>query len=89
MAPCTTPRSCAHHPETDGIVRGQAALRLWWADSFGRVPGLRDEARRVTLAGDRLFFEYDRSLPGGATLAVAESFLARGGLIVESSVYHG
>jgi 8-oxo-dGTP diphosphatase len=84
-----SPKLRARQPETGGLVKGKAALRAWWADSFERLPGLHYEARRVTAAGDRLFLEYDRSLPGEATLAVAELFVVRSGRIAESRVYHG
>jgi 8-oxo-dGTP pyrophosphatase MutT (NUDIX family) len=84
-----SPKLRARQPETGGLVKGKAALRAWWADSFERLPGLHYEARRVTAAGDRLFLEYDRSLPGEATLAVAELFVVRNGRIAESRVYHG
>src|SRR6185369_13264651 len=84
-----SPKLRARQPETGGLVKGKSALRAWWADSFERLPGLHYEARRVTAAGDRLFLEYDRSLPGEATLAVAELFVVRNGRIAESRVYHG
>jgi 8-oxo-dGTP diphosphatase len=84
-----SPKLRARQPETGGLVKGKAALRAWWADSFERLPGLHYAARRVTAAGDRLFLEYDRSLPGEATLAVAELFVVRAGRIAESRVYHG
>jgi ADP-ribose pyrophosphatase YjhB (NUDIX family)/ketosteroid isomerase-like protein len=84
-----SPKLRARRPETGGLVKGKAALRAWWADSFERLPGLHYEARRVTAAGERLFLEYDRSLPGEETLAVAELFVVRAGRIAESRVYHG
>jgi len=84
-----SPKLRARRPETSGNVRGKEALRAWWADSFDRLPGLHYEARRVTASGHLLFLEYDRSLPGEATLAVAELFVVRAGRIAESRVYHG
>jgi ADP-ribose pyrophosphatase YjhB (NUDIX family) len=84
-----SPKLRARRPESGGNVRGKEALRAWWADSFDRLPGLHYEKRRVTASGDLLFLEYDRSLPGEATLAVAELFVVRAGLIAESRVYHG
>ncbi len=84
-----SPKLRARRPETGGNVRGKEALRAWWADSFDRLPGLHYEARRVTASGHLLILEYDRSLPGEATLAVAELFVVRAGRIAESRVYHG
>jgi 8-oxo-dGTP pyrophosphatase MutT (NUDIX family) len=93
-----SPKLRARRPETEGHVRGEAALREWWSDSFARLPGLEYVTRRITAqdgargaaGGDaRLFLEYDRKLPGEATLAVGELFVCRAGRIVESRVYHG
>jgi ADP-ribose pyrophosphatase YjhB (NUDIX family) len=93
-----SPKLRARRPETEGHVRGKAALREWWADSFARLPGLAYVTRRVTSERDaprerpgdgRLFLEYDRQLPGEETLAVGELFVCREGRIVESRVYHG
>jgi hypothetical protein len=79
-------------------VRGRAALREWWSDSFARLPGLEYVTRRVTVDAasradrsdeSRLFLEYDRRLPGEETLAVGELFVCRRGRIAESRVYHG
>jgi hypothetical protein len=98
-----SPKLRARRPETGGIVRGKAALREWWADSFARLPELRYVERAITAArapafaeGDgrgerdgRVVLEYERVVPGEAPLAVAESFAVRGGAIVESRVHHG
>jgi len=93
-----SPKLRARRPETEGHVRGKAALREWWSDSLARLPGLEYVTRRITAhdgargaadADARLFLEYDRKLPGEATLAVGELFVCRAGRIVESRVYHG
>jgi 8-oxo-dGTP pyrophosphatase MutT (NUDIX family) len=93
-----SPKLRARRPETEGHVRGRAALREWWSDSFARLPGLEYVTRRVTVDAasradrsdeSRLFLEYDRRLPGEETLAVGELFVCRRGRIAESRVYHG
>ena len=54
-----------------------------------RLPGLRYDERAVTAGRDRVFLEYLRVNPGEESYPVAESFLLRGGKIVESKVFHG
>jgi len=88
-----SPKLLARRPETGGLVRGRAALHDWWADSFARLPGLHYAERAITTAGTpadgRVLLEYERSLPGEATLAVAEAYRVLAGRIHESRVYHG
>lgn len=97
-----SPKLRDRRPETGGLVRGRPALRDWWADAFARLPGLRYAERTITAMGTamgtatgttdgsgRIVLEYDRTVPGEAPLAVAELFVVRAGLIVESRVFHG
>ena len=86
-----SPKLLARRPETEGVVTGRAALRDWWADCFERLPGLHYEERSIATspASGRILLEYDRTVPGEPTLAVAEAFTVRRGLITESRVYHG
>jgi 8-oxo-dGTP pyrophosphatase MutT (NUDIX family)/ketosteroid isomerase-like protein len=88
-----SPKLLARRPETGGFVVGRPALRDWWADCFARLPGLRYTERSITTSGDaadgRFMIEYERTTPGEAPLAVAESYLVRAGGIAESRVYHG
>jgi len=85
----TSPKLRDRQPETKGEIRGKAALRAWWADSYARLLGLRYEERHVTATGERVFLEYDRVVPGEAVLRVAELFVVREGKIRESRVFHG
>jgi 8-oxo-dGTP diphosphatase len=85
----TSPKLRDRRPETNGEVRGKAALRDWWADSMTRLPGLHYAEQTLTASGDRVFMEYLRTNPGDADLLVAESLVARDGVIVESHVFHG
>lgn len=85
----TSPKLRDRQPESKGEIRGKAALRAWWADSYERLPQLRYEERHLTATGDRVFLEYDRVLPGEPTLRVAELFVIRDSLIRESRVFHG
>jgi 8-oxo-dGTP diphosphatase len=85
----TSPKLRARQPETDGKIRGKAALRAWWQDAFDRLPGMHYEERHVTASGDRVFLEYVRRVPGEADLVVAELFVVTNGVIGESVVFHG
>lgn len=85
----TSPKLKVRDPKTGGKVRGQAALRAWWADSYARLPGLRYEEQHLTAAADRVFMEYLRVNPGEESYVVAEVLVVRGGKIVESAVFHG
>lgn len=85
----TSPRIRTLHPETGGALRGKEALRRWWSEALGRLPGLRYDECAVTASADRVFLEYDRVVPGEPTTRVAELFRLRGGRILESRVYPG
>jgi ADP-ribose pyrophosphatase YjhB (NUDIX family) len=84
-----SPKLRDRKPETKGEIRGKSALRAWWADAFARLPGLAYDERAITTSHDRVVLEYLRRAPGEADLVVAESYLVKGGLIVESRVFHG
>lgn len=85
----TSPKLKVREPASQGMVRGKAALRAWWADSYARLPGLRYEEKHLTASGDRVFMEYLRVNPGEESYVVAEVLVVRGGRIVESHVFHG
>lgn len=85
----TSPKLRERQPETGGQVRGRAALREWWADSFRRLPGLAYELTTLTADAERVWFEYRRRLPGQPDSMVAEVLEVRAGKIVASRVYHG
>jgi ketosteroid isomerase-like protein len=84
-----SPKLKLRKPETEGFVRGKAALRDWWADAFNRLPGLRYEYTTLTADEDRVFMEYRRTVPGEEEMMVAEVLEISAGLIHESRVYHG
>ncbi len=85
----TSPKLRVSHPESGGVIRGKAALSLWWRESNVRLPGLRYEERSLTASDERVFLEYLRHAPNEAPIPVAEVFDVRAGLIVASRVYHG
>lgn len=84
-----SPKLRARDPASKGLVRGKAALRAWWADSYARLPGLRYEEKRLTASGGRVFMEYLRVNPGEESYLVAEVLVIRAGKIAASAVFHG
>lgn len=84
-----SPKLKVRLPETQGLIRGKAALRSWWADAFERLPSLRYEVLRLTASKDRVFMEYVRHVQGEADLQVGEVLEIAQGRIIASRVYHG
>ena len=85
----TSPKIRVRHPETGGLLRGKAAMREWWQDSFDRLPSMRYRPTALTADRDRVFMEYVRTVDGEPDLPVAEVLDVREGLIVASRVFHG
>ncbi|MBL7864245.1 MAG: nuclear transport factor 2 family protein [Cyclobacteriaceae bacterium] len=83
-----SPKLKARQPETNGVIRGQAAMRVWWEGAFKRLPSLRYELVRLTPYKDRVFMEYIRHVQGEDDLFVGEMLEVRNGLIIASSVFH-
>jgi len=84
-----SPKLKQRMPETNGMVRGKNALRLWWQDAFQRLPGLAYKEKQLTANMERVFMEYAREVPGEETFMVAEILEIKDGLIRASRVYHG
>lgn len=84
-----SPKLMVRHPETKGMVRGKAALRLWWQDAFDRLPSLRYEVLKLTADEEQVFMEYIRHVEGEAELRVGEVLVIEEGHIIASRVYHG
>jgi len=84
-----SPKLKQRMPETNGMVRGKEALRMWWSDAFQRLPGLTYREKFLTANNERVFMEYVREVPGEETFAVAEVLEVKEGLILASRVYHG
>lgn len=84
-----SPKLKQRRPETKGMIEGKAALRVWWADAFERLPGLHYEVKKLTADNERVFMEYRRRVPGEEDLDVGEVLEIKDGQIVSSRVYHG
>ena len=76
-------------PETQGLIKGKAALRSWWQDAFDRLPSLKYEAKKLTADDEQVFMEYIRHVEGEEDLKVGEVLEIKNGVIVFSRVYHG
>ncbi len=76
-------------PETQGLIKGKAALRSWWQDAFDRLPTLKYEVKKLTADEEQVFMEYIRHVQGEDDLSVGEVLEIKNDLIVFSRVYHG
>lgn len=76
-------------PETQGLIKGKAALREWWQDAFDRLPSLEYEVIKLTADEEQVFMEYIRHVEGEDDLSVGEVLQISNSLIVFSRVYHG
>jgi hypothetical protein len=83
-----SPKLKVRHPETNGLIKGKAAMRAWWQDAFMRLPSLRYTVVRLTPYEDRVFMEYIRKVAGEEDLYVGEMLEVQNGRIKESAVFH-
>lgn len=84
-----SPKLKIRQPETNGLVRGKAALRAWWQDAFDRLPTLHYQYTTLTANDTHVFMEYIRTVAGEPDMLVAEVLEISNGLIIASRVYHG
>ena len=84
-----SPKLAERKPETNGLIKGKAALRDWWSDAFLRLPTLNYSPIKFIAEKDCIFMEYMRHADGEIDLKVGEVLEIHDGLIVASRVYHG
>ena len=84
-----SPKLKIHKPETNGLVVGKEAMRVWWQDAFDRLPSLHYKVKSLTANSDRVFMEYIRQVANEDDMLVAEVLEVRNGKIISSRVYHG
>jgi ketosteroid isomerase-like protein len=84
-----SPKLKIHQPETNGLVVGKEAMRVWWQDAFDRLPSLHYKVKSLTANSDRVFMEYIRQVENEEDMLVAEVLEVRNGKIISSRVYHG
>ena len=83
-----SPKLKVHQPQTNGLIKGKAALRNWWADAFNRLPNLHYEVINLIADDEKVMMEYIRKTTGEDDLQVGEVLTIRDGKIVASRVYH-
>jgi len=84
-----SPKLKANHPETNGLIKGKAQLRKWWAESFEKLPSLKYVPQIIISDGNKVFFEYIRKVDGQDDMTVGELLEIEHGVIIKSKVYHG
>lgn len=84
-----SPKLKLGNPESNGLISGKSALRLWWQDAFDRLPTLHYEVKSLTSNEYRVSMEYNRKVGGEPDLMVAELLIIEDEKIVFSKVYHG
>ena len=84
-----SPKLKIRQPETNGLIIGKEAMRVWWQDAFDSLPTLHYKVTSLTANTDRVFMEYTRQVLGEADMLVAEVLDIKDGKIVLSRVYYG
>jgi hypothetical protein len=84
-----SPKLKIKKPETNGFVKGKAALHSWWQEAFENLPSLQYNPTSFTANDDRIFMEYIRKVAGENEMLVAEVLEIKEGKIIFSRVYHG
>ncbi|MBP6516190.1 MAG: nuclear transport factor 2 family protein [Chitinophagales bacterium] len=83
-----SPKLKVHRPETNGLIRGKSALRVWWTDAFVRLPELHYDVLQLIADEHQVFMEYMRQTPNEEDLRVGEVLIINNGKIIASRVYH-
>jgi hypothetical protein len=83
-----SPKLKVRHPETNGLIKGKAALHAWWKDAFDRLPTLHYTPVRFTPYHDRVFMEYTRHVVNEEDLHIGEMLEIKNGKITTSAVFH-
>lgn len=84
-----SPKLKAKKPETNGLIEGKEAMRIWWQNAFTNIPSLHYKVTSLTANGDRVFMEYIRQVTNEEDILVAEVLDIKEGKIIASRVYHG
>lgn len=84
-----SPKLKIHQPETNGLIKGKDAMRIWWENAFSKYPSLNYKVISLTANDDRVFMEYIRKADNENDLPVAEVLEIKNDKIISSRVYHG
>jgi hypothetical protein len=83
-----SPKLKVKQPESNGLIVGKKALKIWWKEAFERLPTLHYKAATLTANSDRVFMEYLRTVANENDMLVAEVLDIKEGKIIASRVYH-
>ncbi len=83
-----SPKLKVNYPETEGLIKGKNALRIWWQESFQKLPTLKYEPNQIINEGENIFMRYKRTVVDQPEMIVGETLRIVNGLIVESRVFH-
>jgi ketosteroid isomerase-like protein len=81
-----SPRLLKNHPETNGMIKGKAAMREWWQGAFDRMPTLRYFPVSIREENDLVYLEYKRTADNEEDMIVNESLRIESGRIIFSKV---
>ncbi|WP_201297705.1 nuclear transport factor 2 family protein [Flavobacterium sp. 9AF] len=84
-----SPKLKLRQPETNGLISGKEAMRIWWQDAFDRLPSLHYKVTSITANSDRVFMEYIRQVNNEEDMHIAEVLEIKDNQIIFSRVYHG
>ena len=77
-----SPKLKTREPETQGLIKGKNALRIWWNDCFERLPTLQYEMKKLTADSENVFMEYLRKVDGEEEMKIGEVLEIKNGKIV-------
>ena len=84
-----SPKLKIKSPETNGLIKGRAALQIWWQEAFTNIPSLSYQVTSLTANDNRVFMEYIRKAQNENDILVAEVLEINENKIIFSRVYHG
>lgn len=81
-----SPRLQKNQPETNGLIKGKAAMRDWWQSSFDKMPSLKYECINLRVENDIVFMKYNRRVDGEVDVLVDEILQIKDNQIIFSKV---
>lgn len=81
-----SPRLQKNQPETNGLIKGKAAMRNWWQSSFDKMPSLKYECINLRVENDIVFMKYNRRVDGEVDVLVDEILQIKDNQIIFSKV---
>ena len=81
-----SPRLQKNHPETNGLIKGKAAMREWWQSSFDKMPSLKYYCINLKVENELVFMQYNRRVDGEVDVRVNEMLQIKDNKIIFSKV---